>query len=165
MFNVCRQKVCGPCSVRWIPGIVISHSSLQLLGQLYHIQLYVNLVHTCENSLRNTGRACIRRDACGRCDATGRRGGGTSVGAEESTDATHTRPSRTANTAPCAAAVIEKEMAMQAVSLTALVAGAVAVPQLGSSKQQPLAGFILGRSIGATWEAVNDPVMVRHTVC
>ncbi len=93
------------------------------------------------------------------------RGGGTSVGAEESTDATHTRPSRTANTAPCAAAVIEKEMAMQAVSLTALVAGAVAVPQLGSSKQQPLAGFILGRSIGATWEAVNDPVMVRHTVC
>ena len=54
---------------------------------------------------------------------------------------------------------------MQAVSLTALVAGAVAVPQLGSSKQQPLAGFILGRSIGATWEAVNDPVMVRHTVC
>eukprot|EP01043_Picozoa_sp_COSAG02_P019575 COSAG02_NODE_948_length_15709_cov_67.728700_2_plen_105_part_00 len=56
-------------------------------------------------------------------------------------------------------------MFTQAVSLAALVAGVVAVPQLGSSKQQPLAGFVLGRSIGATWEAVNDPVMVRDTVC
>lgn len=48
---------------------------------------------------------------------------------------------------------------MQAVSLAGLLAGAVAVPQLESGKQEPLAGFILGRSIGATWEAVNDPVM------
>eukprot|EP01043_Picozoa_sp_COSAG02_P019574 COSAG02_NODE_948_length_15709_cov_67.728700_1_plen_97_part_00 len=56
-------------------------------------------------------------------------------------------------------------LASCAKSLAALVAGVVAVPQLGSSKQQPLAGFVLGRSIGATWEAVNDPVMVRDTVC
>ncbi len=51
-------------------------------------------------------------------------------------------------------------MYMQAVTLATLLVGtAVAVPQVGADKQQPLAGFILGRAIGATWEAVNDPVM------